>query len=186
MVPARGKRIWAPSERPIQLRCMSLMFSSHSKPSRSSRSLSAYAVIRSIHCKATQMSTFAVPSVSTSPKPWLLGTCEQLKNHDRKHDLQPFSSMLRGQSDAVDVASRPMKASRVTALTERWRSIEPSAYNQANTVSCIGDAIGDQQTWSMGIRTTGKPPRSDLPSITSSLASTVPSSGHQLTGTSAW
>ncbi len=35
-----------------------------------------------------------------------------------------------------------------------------------------------------GIRTTGWPPRSDLPSTTSSLASTVPSAGHQFTGAS--
>ena len=38
----------------------------------------------------------------------------------------------------------------------------------------------------MGRRTTGWLPRSLLPSMTSSLASTVPSAGHQLTGTSAW
>lgn len=34
-------------------------------------------------------------------------------------------------------------------------------------------------------RMTGWPPRSLSPSITSSLASTVPNAGHQLTGTSA-
>ena len=34
----------------------------------------------------------------------------------------------------------------------------------------------------IGMRTTGCPPTSLLPSITSSFASTVPSSGHQLTG----
>ena len=39
--------------------------------------------------------------------------------------------------------------------------------------------------WRIGRRTTGWPPRSLLPSITSSFASTVPSAGHQLTGTSA-
>ena len=38
----------------------------------------------------------------------------------------------------------------------------------------------------MGRRTTGWLPRSLLPSMTSSFASTVPSAGHQLTGTSAW
>ena len=42
----------APSERPIQLRCMSLMLSGQSRVSKSSRSLSAYAVIRSIHCSS--------------------------------------------------------------------------------------------------------------------------------------
>ena len=36
----------------------------------------------------------------------------------------------------------------------------------------------------MGLRTTGCPPRSDRPSITSSLARTVPSASHQFTGTS--
>ncbi len=39
--------------------------------------------------------------------------------------------------------------------------------------------------WRIGFLTTGWLPRSDLPSITSSFASTVPSAGHQLTGTSA-
>lgn len=38
----------------------------------------------------------------------------------------------------------------------------------------------------MGRRTTGWSPRSLLPSMTSSLASTVPRAGHQFTGTSAW
>ena len=33
-----------------------------------------------------------------------------------------------------------------------------------------------------GMRTTGWPPRSLMPSMTSSLASTVPRAGHQLTG----
>ena len=38
----------------------------------------------------------------------------------------------------------------------------------------------------IGLRTTGWLPRSLLPSMTSSLARTVPSSSHQLTATSAW
>src|ERR1700722_16947528 len=38
--------------------------------------------------------------------------------------------------------------------------------------------------WRIGLRTTGKPPTSLLPSMTSSFASTVPRSGHQLTGAS--
>src|SRR5205823_14446436 len=37
----------------------------------------------------------------------------------------------------------------------------------------------------IGLRTTGKPPTSLFPSITSSFAKTVPNSGHQFTGTSA-
>ena len=36
----------------------------------------------------------------------------------------------------------------------------------------------------IGLRITGCPPLSDFPSITSSLANTVPNSGHQFTGTS--
>ncbi|EFR84364.1 hypothetical protein NT04LM_2496, partial [Listeria monocytogenes FSL F2-208] len=39
----------APSERPIQLRCISLIFSGQSTRSRSSSKRSAYAVILSIH-----------------------------------------------------------------------------------------------------------------------------------------
>jgi hypothetical protein len=38
----------------------------------------------------------------------------------------------------------------------------------------------------IGLRMTGWFPRSLNPSITSSFASTVPSAGHQFTGTSAW
>mmetsp|Transcript_19940 Transcript_19940/g.61454 ORF Transcript_19940/g.61454 Transcript_19940/m.61454 type:complete len:200 (+) Transcript_19940:1429-2028(+) len=38
--------------------------------------------------------------------------------------------------------------------------------------------------WRSGALTTGWSPRSDNPSMTSSFASTVPSAGHQLTGTS--
>mmetsp|Transcript_16194 Transcript_16194/g.38514 ORF Transcript_16194/g.38514 Transcript_16194/m.38514 type:complete len:212 (-) Transcript_16194:376-1011(-) len=40
--------------------------------------------------------------------------------------------------------------------------------------------------WRSGIRTTGKLPRSERPSMISSLASTVPSSGHQLTSFLSW
>src|SRR5258708_5413111 len=38
--------------------------------------------------------------------------------------------------------------------------------------------------WRIGLRTTGNPPTSLLPSMTSSLAKTVPSSAHQFTGAS--
>ena len=38
----------------------------------------------------------------------------------------------------------------------------------------------------IGLRITGWFPRSLRPSMTSSFASTVPSAGHQFTGTSAW
>lgn len=38
------------SDLPIQLRCMSLMDSDQSNPSKSCSSLSAYAVMRNIHC----------------------------------------------------------------------------------------------------------------------------------------
>ena len=38
--------------------------------------------------------------------------------------------------------------------------------------------------WRIGLRSTGKPPTSLTPSLTSSFASTVPSSGHQFTGAS--
>mmetsp|Transcript_864 Transcript_864/g.2617 ORF Transcript_864/g.2617 Transcript_864/m.2617 type:complete len:211 (-) Transcript_864:471-1103(-) len=37
-----------------------------------------------------------------------------------------------------------------------------------------------------GLRSTGKPPRSERPSMISSLASTVPRPAHQLTGFSSW
>ena len=43
-----------------------------------------------------------------------------------------------------------------------------------------------EHTCFMGCRMTGWSPRSDLPLITSSFDRTVPSAGHQLTGTSAW
>ena len=87
-LPATLNATVAPSDRPIQLRCMSLIDSSHSSPSRSPNRRSPYCVIFNIHCLS-------------------------------------------------------------------------------------------------GIRTTGCPPRSLSPSITSSFASTVPNAGHQFTGTSA-
>ena len=51
-VPATGKLIIAPSLRPIQFRCIVLIGSGQSSGSRSASSRSAYAVIRSIHCRS--------------------------------------------------------------------------------------------------------------------------------------
>lgn len=56
-LPCRLNLTVAPSERPIQLRCMSLMLSGQSRSSRSSSSLSAYWVMRSIHCRKHRAST---------------------------------------------------------------------------------------------------------------------------------
>ncbi len=58
--------------------------------------------------------------------------------------------------------------------TSSSSSIKRSAYAVMRSIHCVS-----------GMRMTGKPPRSLLPSMTSSLASTVPSSGHQFTGTRA-
>ena len=56
-----GNRILAPSLRPIQLRCMVLIDSGHVRASRSSSSRSAYAVIRSIHCRMVRRNTGKLP-----------------------------------------------------------------------------------------------------------------------------
>ncbi len=51
----------APVERPIQLRCISLIGSGQSRRSRSSSSRSAYAVIRIIHCFRLRLKTGKLP-----------------------------------------------------------------------------------------------------------------------------
>ncbi len=48
--PSTAKSTSAPTLRPIQLRCIVLIDSGQSRRSRSARSRSLYAVIRSIHC----------------------------------------------------------------------------------------------------------------------------------------
>jgi hypothetical protein len=60
-VPSTLKVSCAPSERPTQLRCMSLMLSGQSKSSKSSIKRSAYAVILSIHCFIGRRSTGCPP-----------------------------------------------------------------------------------------------------------------------------
>ena len=58
---AVGKSMCAPTERPIQLRCMTLTGSGQSSSSRSSSSRSAYAVIRIIHCFRFRLKTGKLP-----------------------------------------------------------------------------------------------------------------------------
>jgi hypothetical protein len=55
------KSMCAPVERPIQLRCISLIGSGQSSVSRSSISRSAYAVIRIIHCFRLRWNTGKLP-----------------------------------------------------------------------------------------------------------------------------
>ncbi len=56
-----GKWISAPSLRPIQLRCISLIGSGQSRTSRSSIKRSAYAVIRIFHCFSGRLKTGKLP-----------------------------------------------------------------------------------------------------------------------------
>lgn len=65
-LPCTANLMVAPSERPIQLRCMSLMLSGQCRSSRSSRSLSAYSVMRSIHCSTLRTSIACCDLVLTS------------------------------------------------------------------------------------------------------------------------
>ena len=55
------KSMCAPVERPIQLRCISLIGSGQSRPSRSSSNRSPYAVIRIIHCFRLRLNTGKLP-----------------------------------------------------------------------------------------------------------------------------
>ncbi len=57
-----GKSTRAPSERPIQFRCMILTDSGHSSWSRSSISRSEYAVIRIIHWVSLRLKTGKLPT----------------------------------------------------------------------------------------------------------------------------
>jgi hypothetical protein len=59
--PTTGNVTLAPSERPIQLRCMAFTESGQSSRSRSSASRSAYAVIRIIHCFRLRRNTGKLP-----------------------------------------------------------------------------------------------------------------------------
>ncbi len=59
--PATAKSTLAPSERPIQLRCCSLIASGQSSRSRSSISRSLYAVIRIIHWRRLDLNTGKLP-----------------------------------------------------------------------------------------------------------------------------
>ena len=59
--PLTAKRASAPVDRPIQLRCMSLIDSDQSSRSRSASSRSAYAVIRIIHCLSGRLYTGKLP-----------------------------------------------------------------------------------------------------------------------------
>jgi hypothetical protein len=63
-----GKRTRAPSERPIQLRCMILTFSGQSTRSRSSASRSAYAVIRIIHWRRLRLEDREVARARSGPR----------------------------------------------------------------------------------------------------------------------
>jgi hypothetical protein len=58
---ATGKRTCAPSDRPIQLRCMALTLSGQSIVSRSSTRRSAYAVIRMFHWRRLRWNTGKFP-----------------------------------------------------------------------------------------------------------------------------
>ena len=69
--PSTGKASSAPSERPIQLRCISLIGSGQSMPSRSSSRRSAYAVILKNHCSRS----FLVTGLSVCRQQQPLTTC---------------------------------------------------------------------------------------------------------------
>ena len=57
--PSTARSNSAPSERPIQLRCMVLTRSGHSRSSRAARSSSAYAVMRKNHCSRSRFDQVA-------------------------------------------------------------------------------------------------------------------------------
>ena len=59
--PTTSNRTRAPSDRPIQLRCIALTESGQSSRSRSAASRSAYAVIRIIHCFRLRRNTGKFP-----------------------------------------------------------------------------------------------------------------------------
>ena len=59
--PTTANRTRAPSDRPIQLRCIALTESGQSSRSRSAARRSAYAVIRIIHCFRLRRNTGKFP-----------------------------------------------------------------------------------------------------------------------------
>src|ERR1700733_5772631 len=59
--PTTGNVTRAPVDRPIQLRCITLIGSGQSNSSRSVRSRSAYAVMRIFHCRSGTLNTGKLP-----------------------------------------------------------------------------------------------------------------------------
>lgn len=147
---------------------MSLMLSDHFSPSRSAMSLSEYAVIFSIHCKF----------------------------HKDRHVLPVDYKACRVKVLAA-ILSNCMSITCWYHIT-LWvlvvtKAISVTAGGRGNVtfpdnVLCQHDTMWPAGwcTCFMGRRITGWSPRSDLPSMISSLARTVPRASHQLTGTSAW
>src|SRR3954447_7654460 len=90
----------APSERPIQFRCMTTTFSGHSESvSRLASSSSAYAVILKNHCSSERCSTTDphrqhAPSTTCSLASTVLSTGHQL-TVERLRYASPRSNILR-------------------------------------------------------------------------------------------
>src|SRR6266542_83808 len=98
--PVRGNVTRAPSDRPIQLRCITTTFSGHafnvSSPARSS---SAYAVILKNHCSSSRATTVDphrqhVPSITCSLASTVLQLGHQL-TVERRRNASPRSNIFK-------------------------------------------------------------------------------------------
>ena len=99
-LPVTGNVTRAPSDRPIQLRCITTTFSGHSvSVSRPASSSSAYAVIRKNHCSSSRGTTVVpqrqqAPSMTCSLASTVLSTGHQL-TVERWRYASPRSSIFR-------------------------------------------------------------------------------------------
>ena len=122
-----GKSMYAPVDRPIQLRCITLIGSGQSTSSRSSASRSAYAVIRISHCRMVRWKTGKLPrserpsavtsaSASTVPRPG-----HQLTGASATYASR-WSSMMRRRSISLRSAqSRPSAGTFVPSANAATR-----------------------------------------------------------------
>ena len=120
-VSPTGKRTCAPSERPIQLRCMALTESGQSRRSRSATSRSEYVVIRIIHCFRLRRNTGKLPRslrpsavtssfASTVPSPG-----HQLTGASEMYTRRWESITLRCSAALSDAQARPSGVGRSPA-----------------------------------------------------------------------
>lgn len=128
--PSIGKSTRAPSERPIQLRCCSLIASGQSSASRSSSSRSAYAVMRMFHWRSLALKTGKFPR---SERPSAV--------------TSSLASTVPSPGDQLTGASEAY-ASRYSLRTSA-RSVAVSSFHARVAPSTLGTARSPLSNWAI-------------------------------------